>query len=63
MTGLLATENTTDPGDDLVRGGVRGLVEVDDTELDVAREVTLEGGGTGRDGGEVSACEGESNVS
>jgi len=31
VTSLLNTEDTTDPGDDLVRGRVGGLVQVDDT--------------------------------
>ena len=43
MTCLFDTEDTFDPGDDFVGGGVGGFVEVDDSIGDVIGERTGEG--------------------
>lgn len=56
VTCLFAPEDAADPRDDLVRGGVRGLVEVDDAELDVRLEVALQRGRAGGDGRKVGTC-------
>ena len=47
---LLDAEDALDPGDDLVRGRVGRLVEVDDAGLDVVRDRALQGRASRRDG-------------
>lgn len=56
VAGLLDAQDTLDPGDDLVRRGVRGLVEVDDTAGNVALEVALVRSTAVGDGDEVVAA-------
>lgn len=57
MAGFITTEDPLDPRDDFVRGGVGGFVEVDDTEIDVVGERTLERGTAVRNWGEVSGTD------
>lgn len=57
VTGLLDTENASEPRDNFVRGRVGRLVEVDHTRLDVALQVTFQGRATVRDRGEVRAAD------
>jgi hypothetical protein len=53
MSGFLDAENPLDPGNNLVRTGVCGFVEVEDPALDVLREGALERGGAERERGVV----------
>ena len=62
MPRLLDAEDAFDPSDDLVRGRVRGLVEVDDTVADVVYERTLERGVAGGDGSVVTGTDVEAVV-
>jgi len=62
VAGLLDAEEALDPGDDLVRGGVSGLVEVEDAVFEVFREGAFEGGVAGGDGGVVAGADVESVV-
>lgn len=55
MARFFNTEDSFDPRYDFVRGGIRGLVEVDDAVGDVVLEGTGEGGGSGGNG-RVVAC-------
>jgi hypothetical protein len=48
-------ENALDPSDNLVRGRVRRLVEVDDTRADVLLEVALQRRAAIGDRGEVTS--------
>lgn len=59
VTSLLDTEDALDPSDDLVRRGVRGLVKVDASRLNVGLEVTLERRASGGDRGEVARTDKE----
>ncbi len=59
VTGLLDAEDPLDPGHNLVRGGVGGLVEVDHTITDVVIERALKRRVTGGDGGVVSGADKE----
>ena len=45
MAGLLDAQDALDPGDDLVGGGVDGLVQVDAAGLDVVLDGAVEGRG------------------
>jgi hypothetical protein len=54
VTSTVNTENALEPCDDFVRGGVRRLVEVDDTGGDVGLEITAKRGASCRDGREVT---------
>jgi hypothetical protein len=56
VASTLTTQDALDPGDDFVRGGVGGLVEVDDTAGDVRLEITLEGSCARGDGSKVSSA-------
>jgi len=55
VTSLFTSENALDPSDNLVRGRVRGLVEVDDTRADVLLEVALQRRAAIGDRGEVTS--------
>jgi hypothetical protein len=59
VTGLLHAEDPLDPGHDLVRGGVGGLVEVDHTIANVVIERALKRRVTRGDGGVVSSADKE----
>lgn len=54
MTCLFNSEDSSDPSDDFVGGGVRGLVQIDDTVSDVIFDVALEGRATAGNGGVVT---------
>lgn len=54
VAGLLNIQDLLDPGDDFVGAGIGGLVEVDDTVLQVLLEGPLERGVSGGDGSVVS---------
>lgn len=62
MAGLVDAEEALDPGDDLVGGGVGGLVEVEDAVFEILREGALEGGEAGGDGGVVAGADVEAVV-
>lgn len=49
-------KDALDPSDDLVRGRVRGLIEVDDTRANVRLDVALEGRAAVGDRGEVAGA-------
>lgn len=49
-------KNALDPSDDLVRGRVGGLIEVDDTRADVLLEVALQRRAAIGDGSEVASA-------
>lgn len=51
---LHVPKDAFDPGDDLVTGGVRRLVEVDDAGADIRLDVTLQRGGAIGDGREMA---------
>ena len=53
MTGLFNFQNASDPGDDLVRGGVGRLVDVDDAGADVVLDGSLQGRASVRNRGEM----------
>ena len=53
MTGLFDFQNASDPGDDLVGGGVGRLVNVDDAGADVVLDGSLQGRAAVWDGGEM----------
>jgi hypothetical protein len=55
VASLFASKNALDPGDDLVTGRVRGLVEINDTRADVGLEVALERRAAIGDGGKVTS--------
>jgi hypothetical protein len=57
VTSALNTEHALEPGDDFVRGRVRGLVEVDDTRRDVGGQVAAERVATGGNRGEVTGAD------
>jgi hypothetical protein len=57
VTSALDTEHALQPCDDFVRGGVRGLVEVDDARGDVGGQVAAERVATGRDRCEVTGTD------
>lgn len=57
VTSLLDTENSLDPRDDFVTGGVGGLVEVDDAGRNVALQVALVGSAAVGNGNEVTATD------
>jgi hypothetical protein len=56
VTSLLTSKNALDPSDDLVRGRVGGLIEVDDTRADVLLKVALQRRAAIRDGSEVTSA-------
>ena len=62
MTRFLDPEDPFDPGDDLVGRWVSGLVEIDNTVLDVLLERALERGVTGGERGVVSGSHVEAIV-
>jgi hypothetical protein len=45
---LVYFENTTDPSNDLMGRGIRGLIEVNDSVADIVVNVSLEGRGSSR---------------
>ena len=55
MTSFVNLQDFLDPGDDLVGGWVRGLVEVDDTVLLQDVDGTVRGGVTARERSEVGS--------
>lgn len=57
VTGLLNTEDSLDPSDNFVTGGVRGLVQVDDTGANVRLEVAVHGRAAMVNGGEVTSSD------
>lgn len=57
MTSFLNTQDTTDPCDNFVGGGVGGLVQVDNTVTDVVVNVALQGRATVGDGGVVAGSD------
>jgi hypothetical protein len=59
VTSLLTSKNALDPSDDLVRGRVGRLVEVNDTRADVLLEVALQGRAAIGDGSEVASSDEE----
>lgn len=62
VSGFFDTEDALDPCDNLVGGRVGGLVEVEDTVLEVFGEGSLERGVTGGDRGVVSGADVEAVV-
>ena len=57
MTSLVHAENALDPGDDFMRGWIRGLVEVDDTRGDVGLQVSAVRVAADRYGCEVASAD------
>jgi hypothetical protein len=57
VTSALNTEHALEPGDDFVRGRVRGLVEVDDTGRNVGGQVAAERVATSGNRGEVTGAD------
>lgn len=62
VSGFFDTEDAFDPGDNLVRGRVGGLVEVEDAVLEMFGEGSLERGVTGGDRSVVSCSDVEAVV-
>jgi len=50
-------QNPLNPGDDFVRTGVAGFVEVDDTTANVTLDVALQRRSTARDRGKVAGAD------
>ena len=57
VTSALNAEHALEPGDDFVRGRVRGLVEVDDTGRNVGGQVAAERVATSGNRGEVTGAD------
>ena len=53
MTRLFTPEDSFDPRDNFVGTGVRGLVEIDESAVDVIFHVSFQRGATAREGGVV----------
>lgn len=61
MTGLLASQDPLDPGNNFVGAGVARFVQINDTTADIALELALQRGTSIGDWGEV-ACSHEKVV-